>query len=103
MQGVSTRKVTALMGELCGLEVSSTQVSRAALLLNEELERWRNRLLGEVPYVFQRRALGEDRHWCALATAASFICSRMQSLRATARDASRGRRSSLELRHHQLR
>ncbi len=52
VQGVSTRKVTAVMGELCGLEVSSTQVSRATRLLDEELERWRNRPLGEAPYVF---------------------------------------------------
>ena len=29
VQGVSTRKVTEVMGKLCGLEVSSTQVSRA--------------------------------------------------------------------------
>ena len=43
VQGVSTRKITAVMSELCGLEVSSTQVSRATRLLEEELERWRNR------------------------------------------------------------
>jgi putative transposase len=29
LQGVSTRKVTAVMEELCGLEVTSSQVSRA--------------------------------------------------------------------------
>ena len=32
VQGVSTRKVTAVMQELCGLEVSSAQVSRATSL-----------------------------------------------------------------------
>jgi putative transposase len=52
VQGVSTRKVTEVMRELCGLEVSSTQVSRATQLLDEELHRWRNRPLGAVPYVF---------------------------------------------------
>jgi transposase-like protein len=52
VQGVSTRKVTEVMRELCGLDVSSTQVSRATKLLDEELDRWRNRPLGEVPYVF---------------------------------------------------
>ncbi|NBQ16465.1 MAG: hypothetical protein EBU31_18095, partial [Proteobacteria bacterium] len=31
VQGVSTRKVTAIVEELCGLEITSTQVSRAAL------------------------------------------------------------------------
>ncbi len=51
VQGVSTRKVTAVMEELCGLEVSSTQVSRAAALLDQELEAWRKRPLGEIPYL----------------------------------------------------
>ena len=52
VQGVSTRKVTEVMRELCGLEVSSTQVSRATKLLDDELTRWRNRPLGPVPYMF---------------------------------------------------
>ncbi len=59
VQGVSTRKVTEVMKELCGLEVSSTQVSRATRLLDEELNGWRNRPLSEVPYVFLD-ALGKD-------------------------------------------
>lgn len=49
VQGVSTRKVAAITEELCGLEVSSSQVSRAAALLDEELAAWRNRPLGETP------------------------------------------------------
>ena len=51
VQGVSTRKVTEVMRALCGLEVSSTQVSRAPRRLDEELNQWRERPLGEVPYV----------------------------------------------------
>ncbi|MBZ0252062.1 MAG: IS256 family transposase [Candidatus Methylomirabilis sp.] len=51
VQGVSTRKVTEVVRELCGLEVTSSQVSRAAALLDEELERWRKRPLGSVPYL----------------------------------------------------
>ena len=47
VQGVSTRKVTQVLEQLCGLEVSSTQVSRCAALLDEELQRWRQRPLGE--------------------------------------------------------
>lgn len=62
VQGVSTRKVTAVMSELCGLEVSSTQVSRAARLLDEELARWRNRPLGEAPYVFVDARYEKIRH-----------------------------------------
>ena len=46
VQGVSTRKVRQVMEELCGLDVSSEQVSRASRLLDAELEKWRNRPLG---------------------------------------------------------
>jgi putative transposase len=52
VQGVTTRKVAAVMQELCGLEVTSTQVSRATQMLDAELAEWRERKLGEVPYVF---------------------------------------------------
>jgi putative transposase len=62
VQGVSTRKVTEVMRELCGLEVSSTQVSRATKLLDDELTRWRNRPLGEVPYVFLDARYEKIRH-----------------------------------------
>src|SRR3954468_7600632 len=43
VQGVSTRKVAAITEQLCGLEVTSAQVSRAAALLDDELEKWRGR------------------------------------------------------------
>ena len=46
VQGVSTRRVTQIMEEMCGFEVSSDQVSRAAALLDEELMRWRTRIRG---------------------------------------------------------
>jgi putative transposase len=51
VQGVSTRKVTAIVEQLCGTDVSSTLVSRAAALLDETLEAWRNRPLGEFVYL----------------------------------------------------
>lgn len=51
VQGVTTRKVTAVMEELCGLQVTSSQVSRAAQLLDTELASWRDRPLGEIPYL----------------------------------------------------
>jgi len=51
VQGVSTRKVAKITSELCGLDVSSTQVSRAAAVLDEELLKWRNRPLSEVEYL----------------------------------------------------
>lgn len=62
VQGVSTRKVTEVMRELCGLEISSTQVSRATKLLDEELSRWRNRPIEEVPYVFLDARYEKIRH-----------------------------------------
>lgn len=52
VQGVSTRKVKAVIERLCGTSVSSTQVSRAAAQLDEVLEAWRNRPLGEITYLF---------------------------------------------------
>ncbi len=52
VQGVSTRKVTAIIEELCGFEVSHDQVSRATKLLDEELSKWRNRPLGKYAYLF---------------------------------------------------
>ena len=52
VQGVSTRRVTQIMEEMCGFEVSSDQVSRAAALLDEELTRWRTRPLEQAtPYL----------------------------------------------------
>ena len=74
VQGVSTRKVTKVMEELCGLEVTSTQVSRAAAELDEQLEAWRNRPLGEVRYLILDARYEKVRHGgsvvpCALLTA----------------------------------
>ncbi len=52
VQGVSTRKVAAITKKLCGTRVSAAQVSRAAEQLDELLEIWRNRPLGEVIYLY---------------------------------------------------
>jgi putative transposase len=51
VQGVSTRKVTEVMETLCGLEVTSAEVSRCAGLLDEQLGKWRMRPLGMCPYL----------------------------------------------------
>ncbi|MCP4671364.1 MAG: IS256 family transposase [Desulfobacula sp.] len=51
IQGVSTRKVTSVLKKLCGLEISSTQVSNASKLLDEELEKWRNRPIGCIKFL----------------------------------------------------
>ena len=47
LNGVSTRKVTRILEEMCGLEVTSSGVSRATALLDKEFESWRTRPLGE--------------------------------------------------------
>jgi transposase-like protein len=52
VQGVSTRKVAKITEQLCGFEVTSTQVSRAAKELDDVLEQWRKRPLGAYPYVY---------------------------------------------------
>ncbi len=52
VKGVSTRAVEKVLAEF-GIEgLSSTQVSRAAAMLDEELRAWRNRPLGRFRYLF---------------------------------------------------
>lgn len=51
VSGVSTRKVKQITEQLCGCEISSTQVSRATAQLDELLHAWRERPLGETPYL----------------------------------------------------
>lgn len=67
VQGVSTRRVTDVLEKMCGLSVSSTQVSRVAQILDEELEKWRNRPLGEHPYLVL------DAHYEKVRTAGSVV------------------------------
>jgi transposase-like protein len=74
VQGVSTRKVTAVVQELCGLDITSTQVSRAAAELDEQLGAWRNRPICEIAYLFPDARYEKVRHDgaivpCALLTA----------------------------------
>lgn len=52
VQGVSTRKVKAITEKLCGTEISSMQVSRATAQLDQVLQEWRERPLGEIAYLF---------------------------------------------------
>lgn len=52
VQGVSTRRVKAITEQLCGVEISATQVSRATAQLDEVLHEWRERPLGEISYLY---------------------------------------------------
>lgn len=51
VQGVSTRKVAAITKELCGFDISTASVSRASSELDAILQQWRDRPLGQCPYV----------------------------------------------------
>jgi len=73
VQGVSTRKVTEVMKALCGLEISSTDVSRAATLLDDELTQWRTRPLGEMPYLVLDARYEKVRHAGAVVSCAVLL------------------------------
>jgi len=60
--GVSTRKVAKITEELCGFEISSTQVSRATAMLDEQLIAWRERPLGSFPFVVLDARYEKVRH-----------------------------------------
>lgn len=62
VQGISTRKMAALTEKLCGFEVSSAEVSRAAANLDEVLTRWRERPLGRYAYVLLDARYEKVRH-----------------------------------------
>ena len=52
VQGVSTRKVKKISEELCGLEISKSQVSTLAKSLDTEVHKWRmRRLTKRYPYL----------------------------------------------------
>lgn len=51
LNGVSTRKVTKVLEKMCGLEIASTDVSRAVKQLDDAIAEWRARPLGETPYL----------------------------------------------------
>jgi len=73
VQGVSTRKVTEITSELCGLDVSSSQVSRAAQLLDEELQAWRSRPLGKLSYLIVDARYEKVRHGGAVIDCAVLV------------------------------
>jgi transposase-like protein len=62
VQGVSTSKVTRITEELCGCEISSSDVSRATALLDEDLEKWRTRPLAAVKYLVLDARYEKIRH-----------------------------------------
>jgi transposase-like protein len=73
INGVSTRKVAAITKKLCGLEITSSQVSRATKLLDEQLETWRQRELGRFEYVVIDARYEKVRHGGTVSSAAVLI------------------------------
>ncbi len=62
VQGVSTRRIAPIAKELCGFDLSSTQVSRVAMILDEELEKFRRRNLGHIVYLYLDADYQKVRH-----------------------------------------
>lgn len=52
VKGVSTRKVQSIFSELCDVNITADQVSRATQELDAALSNWRNRPIGEVKVLF---------------------------------------------------
>ena len=73
VQGVSTRNVTQVMQQLCGFDVSSSQVSRAAQMLDDELNAWRQRPIGEMPYLLLDARYEKVRHGGSVVSCAILI------------------------------
>ena len=63
VQGVSTRKVAKITEELCGFEISSSEVSRASKALDEQLQAWRERPLGQFAYVYECQIRKSTSQW----------------------------------------
>jgi transposase-like protein len=73
VQGVSTRKVAKITEELCGFEISSSEVSRVSKELDTQLESWRNRPLGAFPYVYLDARYEKVRHGGIVVSSAVLI------------------------------
>ena len=73
VQGVSTRKVSKILEELCGHQVSSTQVSACAAKLDVQLQLWRDRPLGACPYLIFDARYEKVRHGGLLVDCAVLI------------------------------
>lgn len=62
VRGVSTRKVAKITEQLCGFEISSSDVSRASKSLDDQLQSWRDRPLGQYSYVYMDARYEKVRH-----------------------------------------
>lgn len=80
VEGVSTRKVKQITEQLCGLEVTSSQVSRAAQLLDEGLEAWRARPLGRHRYLILDARYEKVRHGGQVVSCAVLVAAGVEAV-----------------------
>ena len=73
VKGVSTRKVQSIFTELCDVDITADQVSRAMRELDAELENWRNRPIGAVKVLFADATYHKVRVDGVVVSAATFI------------------------------
>jgi putative transposase len=73
LQGVSTRKVTAVLEKMCGLQITSSQVSRATAELDIILKQWRERPLSCIRYLILDARYEKVRHNGAVVSCAVLI------------------------------
>ena len=79
VNGISTRRVTKVVEEMCGLSISSSDVSRAAALLDEELNKWRSRPLGAIKYLILDARYEKVRIDGSVVSAAVLVATGVQS------------------------
>lgn len=73
VKGVSTRKVQDIFSELCDVDITADQVSKAMRELDTELDKWRNRPIGEVKVLFADATYHKARIDGVVVSVATFV------------------------------
>ncbi len=73
IKGVSTRKVQSIFNELCDVNITANQVSRAMQELDGELQNWRTRPIGVVKVLFADATYHKARIDGVVVSVATFI------------------------------
>ncbi len=73
IRGISTRSVEGIFKGLCDITITADQVSRAMKELDAELEKWRNRAIGQVKALFLDATYHKVRVDGAAVSLATFI------------------------------
>jgi len=73
INGVSTRKVTKVFEKMCGVSVTSDEVSRATKLLDKEFSIWRDRPLGRISHLIIDARYEKVREGCVVVDKALFV------------------------------